>query len=153
MIKKIDITNPILAEQVLNVQIPSYRVEAEIIDFYDIPPIKDSVQSLQKCGETFYGYYIDDELCGAISFKIANNTLDIHRLIVHPNHFRKGIANQLLLYVENNEAEVESIIVSTSSKNIPAIYLYMKNGFSKTGETQITEGLSLSSFNKKLRST
>ncbi len=38
LIKKIDITNPEIAEEVLSVQLPSYQVEAELIDFYDIPP-------------------------------------------------------------------------------------------------------------------
>ena len=45
--KKIDITNPKLAKDVLNIQIPSYKVEAEIIDFYEIPPLKDRVDTLQ----------------------------------------------------------------------------------------------------------
>lgn len=92
MIKKIDITNPGISKEVLNIQIPSYKIEAEIIDFYDIPPLKDTVHSLQQCGETFFGYYLNDELCGVISIKIDDGIIDIHRLMVHPYHFRKGIA-------------------------------------------------------------
>ena len=54
MIKKIDITNPIFAKEVLNVQIPAYKVEAEIIDYYDIPPLRDTVETLQQSQETFF---------------------------------------------------------------------------------------------------
>ncbi|MDF0725480.1 hypothetical protein PY093_01985 [Cytobacillus sp. S13-E01] len=52
--KKIDITNPIFAKEVLNVQIPAYKVEAEIIDYYDIPPLRDTVETLQQSQETFF---------------------------------------------------------------------------------------------------
>ncbi|MGM0853404.1 MAG: GNAT family N-acetyltransferase [Bacillota bacterium] len=150
MIKKIDITNPNFAEEVLNVQIPSYKVEAEIIDFYEIPPLKDTVETLQQCGETFFGYYLNEVLCGAISIKVEKDEMDIHRLIVHPKYFRKGIAEMLLDFIESNSEGIETIIVSTGSKNTPAVNFYEKNGFSKIGETRVNERLSLTSFKKKI---
>ncbi|MBS4190564.1 GNAT family N-acetyltransferase [Bacillus sp. FJAT-49705] len=148
MIKEIDIRNRELAEEVLNVQIPSYMVEAEIIGFSDIPPLKDTVDTLQQCGETFFGYYIEEELCGAISLKVEKGEIDIHRLIVHPEHFRKGIAQSLLDFIECKE-EIETIKVSTGSKNTPAVSLYIKNGFHKVDEVRVNEQLSLTFFEKK----
>lgn len=150
MIKKIDITNPRFAEEVLNIQIPSYMVEAEIIDFYEIPPLKDTVETLQQCRETFFGYYISEELCGAISIKVEKDVMDIHRLIVHPKYFRKGIAKMLLDFIESQFEGIETIIVSTGSKNTPAVNFYEKNGFSKIGETRVNERLSLTAFKKKI---
>ena len=150
MIKTIDITNRKFAEEVLNIQIPSYKVEAEIIDFYEIPPLKDTVETLQQCRETFFGYYISEELCGAISIKVENDVMDIHRLIVHPKYFRKGIAKMLLDFIESHLEDIETIIVSTGSKNTPAVNFYEKNGFSKIGETRVNERLSLTSFKKKI---
>lgn len=111
MIKKIDITEPKLAEEVLNIQIPSYTVEAEIIDFFDLPPLKDTVETLQQCGEAFYGYYQNDELCGVISLKVDKDIVDIHRLMVHPKQFRKGIAKYLLDFIEKHFTNANSIIV------------------------------------------
>ncbi|WP_052737877.1 hypothetical protein [Bacillus sp. SA1-12] len=58
MIKIIDIRNRNNAEDVLNIQITSYKVEAEIIGSYEIPPLKDTIYTLQLCGETLFGYYI-----------------------------------------------------------------------------------------------
>ena len=124
MIKKIDITNSKLAKEVLNIQIPSYKVEAEIIDFYEIPPLNDTVETLQQCGETFFGYYLSEKLCGVISIKTEKNVMDIHRLIVHPKYFRKGIAKMLLDFIESNIEGIETIIVSTGSENTPATYFY-----------------------------
>ena len=149
LIKKIDITVPKIAEEVLSVQLASYKVEAELIDFYDIPPLKDTVSTLQRCGETFYGCYVDGELCGVISIKVGEGLIDIHRLMVHPKHFRKGIARRLLEFVESNGDGDETLIVSTGSKNAPAIYFYEKSGFVKTGEVKVMEGLLITSFEKK----
>jgi len=148
LIKKIDITNPKLAKEVLNIQIPSYKIEAELIDFYELPPLKDTVEALQQCGETFFGYYLNEELCGVISIKTEKGIIDIHRLMVHPKHFRKGIAKILLEFIESNFVDFETMIVSTGSKNIPAVTFYLKNGFIKTEEKRITERLSLTSFKK-----
>ncbi len=96
MIKKIDITNLKLAEEVLNIQIPSYKV------------------------------------------------------MVHPKHFKKGIAKMLLDFIENDNEGFETLIVSTESKNTPAVTFYLKNGFSKTIERSITERLSITSFKKEI---
>jgi ribosomal protein S18 acetylase RimI-like enzyme len=151
LIKKINIINSKLAEDVLKIQIPSYKVEAELIDFYEIPPLNDTVNTLQQCGETFYGYYLNDELSGVISIKVEKGVMDIHRLMVHPKHFRKGIARMLLEFIESNEEDFETIIVSTGTKNAPAINFYEKSGFSITEETRVTERLSLTSFKKKIK--
>ena len=150
MIKKIDITNHKFAKEVFNIQIPSYKVEAEIIGCHDIPPLRDTVESLQQCGETFFGYYLNGELCGVISIKTANCVIDIHRLMVHPKHFRKGIAKNLLDFVESDKEKSETIIVSTGSENSPAVDFYLKNGFSKTGDKRVTERLSLTFFKKEI---
>lgn len=150
MIKEIDIRDRKAAEEVLSVQIPSYKVEAELIECSEIPPLKDTVDTLQKCGETFFGYYLNEALCGAISLKEENNKIDIHRLNVHPDHFRKGIAQKLLEFIESKEG-IKSLIVSTGSKNTPAINFYEKNGFKKVNQISVNEHLSLTSFEKKIK--
>ncbi|OIJ11120.1 GNAT family N-acetyltransferase [Anaerobacillus arseniciselenatis] len=149
MIKTIDISNRKHARDVLNVQIPSYKVEAEIIGSYEIPPLKDTVYNLQHCEETFIGYYKNEQLCGGISIKIVDEEVDIHRLIVHPNHFRKGIAQMLLNFIEST-FKVETIKVSTGSKNVPAVSFYKKNGFINIKEVMVKEQISITIFEKKL---
>ena len=149
MIKVIDISNSKNAEDVLNIQIPSYKVEAEIIGSYEIPPLKDTIYTLQHCGETFFGYYENEELCGVISIKVDDDDVDIHRLIVHPNHFRKGIAQLLLNFIET-KFQIETIKVATGSKNIPAVSFYKKNRFRNIKEAIVNEQLSLTFFEKKL---
>ncbi|KKK39161.1 GCN5 family acetyltransferase [Mesobacillus campisalis] len=145
MIRKIDIRNSKYAEAVLKIQIPSYKVEAEIIGSYEIPALKDTIYTLQHCGETFFGYYVNEELCGVISVKADDEYVDIHRLIIHPNHFRKGIAQLLLNFIES-KFKAETIKVATGSKNIPAVRLYEKNGFRNMKEVIINEKTILNLF-------
>ncbi|HAG42334.1 MAG TPA: GNAT family N-acetyltransferase, partial [Clostridium sp.] len=73
MIKQLDLKDKKVLEKVLDVQISSYKIEAEIIGFDEIPPLKDTINTLKQCNETFYGYFIDDILAGIISYKIEND--------------------------------------------------------------------------------
>jgi ribosomal protein S18 acetylase RimI-like enzyme len=149
-IRKLDVTNKEVAEILLKLQVPSYMVEAKLINFYDIPPLKDTVETLQNCGEEFFGYFIDHDLCGAIAYKMEEKTLDIHRLIVQPNNFRKGIANQLLSFIEEQVEGIDTIIVSTGSENKPAVEFYLNKGFTIEKLVQVNEYLSLTCFEKKI---
>jgi ribosomal protein S18 acetylase RimI-like enzyme len=147
LIKKINVGDRRVAEDVLKVQIPSYQVEAEIIGYYDIPPLRDTVETIQQCDELFFGYYTDTELCGFISVKIEKNEADIHRLVVHPKHFRKGIAQSLLEFIEGLDG-IKTLKVSTGSKNSPAVSFYIKNGFQPIKEVRIDEKLVITLFEK-----
>lgn len=149
MIKKIDIGYKKNAEKVLSVQIPSYKVEAEIIGSYDIPPLKDTVETLQNCGEIFFGYFLDDQLCGVVSVKEDKDEIDIHRLIVHPTHFRKGIAQELLNFI-SSKSNVGILKVATGSNNTPAVRFYEKNGFEKVKEVRVNPKITLSYFEKNV---
>ena len=150
MIKKINIKNLESAERVLSVQFPSYRIEAALLDNYEIPPLKDTVASLQNCDETFFGYFIDEELCGVISLKLEEDIVDIHRLFVHPNHLRKGIAKKLLYFLQEEFHDAKKMIVTTGSKNSPAVEFYQKNGFTMLKELTVEENLSLTLFEKNM---
>ncbi|MGO0059049.1 GNAT family N-acetyltransferase [Brevibacillus fluminis] len=148
MIKRIKIQNEAEAAEVLRIQIPSYQVEAELIGFADLPPLKDTVASLQACGESFYGFWADGELAGAISYKREENVLDIHRMIVHPAHFRKGIASQLVQYVLDQEQGLEKAIVATGAKNEPARALYLRHGFEVLRDQEVAPGVCITLFEK-----
>nr|WP_308425588.1 hypothetical protein [Oceanobacillus indicireducens] len=59
------------------------------------------------------------------------------------------MAKKLLNFIEVELEKFETIVVSTGTQNAPAVAFYLKNGFLKTGETQITEFLSLTTFKKQ----
>ncbi|QGQ45769.1 GNAT family N-acetyltransferase [Metabacillus sediminilitoris] len=146
MIQYLDITQRSVAKKVLDVQIPSYQVEAEIIGFNGIPQLNDSVESLMTSSEIFYGYFVDTSLAGAIAFVLEDNVLDIHRLIVHPNYFRKGIGESLVQYILNLDTAVKKYIVRTGTKNIPAKNLYKKFGFIEKEDEEVAPNVFLTIF-------
>lgn len=150
MIKKLDLKNIEAAEQVLEIQLASYKIEADIIGFYDIPTLKDSVYSLKACDEIFYGYYLEGRLAGIISYKIFDNILDIHRVAVHPDFFRRGIAEELISFAEKVDSNIKKIIVCTGKDNLPAVKLYVKNGFQKKKDIEADKNFYLTEFEKAL---
>ncbi|MBM7870914.1 ribosomal protein S18 acetylase RimI-like enzyme [Clostridium pascui] len=148
MLKKLDLTNMKIAESVLQLQIASYKIEAELIDFYEIPPLKDTLDSLTKCDEIFYGYFINDILAGIISYKINENILDIHRVAVHPCFFKRGIGEKMISFIEKIEDIINKVVVCTGKENLPAVNLYLKNGYQKVKDIEISKGIYLIEFEK-----
>jgi ribosomal protein S18 acetylase RimI-like enzyme len=135
-------------EQILALQKASYSIEAALIGFDDLPPLKDTAATLQSCGETFYGYFVESELVGAIAYKRAGTLLDIHRMMVAPNFFRRGIAGKLLKFVQEKERDATRIIVQTGAKNDPAKNLYVRYGFTEIEQIEVVPGLYISKFEK-----
>ncbi|MDE5415641.1 GNAT family N-acetyltransferase [Alkalihalobacterium chitinilyticum] len=148
MILKLDITEPQFATGIYDLQKKAYEVEANIIGYLDLPPLKETVQDLQQCGELFLGYVIEEKVVGAISYKTSADLLDIHRLMVHPLHFRKGIAQALLTHLEECEATFREWIVSTGTGNTPAINFYKRNGFQVLNEVKVDERLSITNLKR-----
>jgi ribosomal protein S18 acetylase RimI-like enzyme len=152
MIQTIQISNPREASQMLELQKLSYRVEADLIGSDAIPALHENLEQLQETGETFYGFFEGQELIGAISFKLESQTLDIHRLVVHPNHFRKGIAESLLEFILKLEVNAERCIVQTGALNFPAIRLYQKLGFTELEQREVAPNLWVCVLEKTLES-
>lgn len=146
MIEKIEIE--VWAVAVLLLQRESYEVEAEYIGTYDIPPLKEGLRQLGESDEEFLGYFLNGQLVAAISYKTDSEVVDIHRLMVLPEHFRKGIARELLSYVETLGDE---IIVSTGALNTPAVKLYLSLGYEKVGEQVVGDNLLIANFRKQVK--
>ena len=144
MIRRIDNTNPDMAAHILRVQIPAYRVEARLMNFDGIPPLQDTLESIQASDETFLGYFAaDDELCGFLSFEEEQNGYTICRLVVHPDHFRKGIGKALLYHFMSEVGKSQKVAVSTGATNEPALNLYKRFGFQQIGLLEIAPDVHL----------
>lgn len=150
MIKKLDLKDPATAFRILELQTVSYSIEARMINFYGIPPLKDTIESLFCCDELFYGYYIEERIAGLISYIQIDALIDICRLAVHPEVFRRGIAGSLIDFVMNINSVTSRIIVSTGKNNVPAVNLYLKKGFNKVRDSEIANGIYITEFEKVL---
>jgi len=151
-IRRLDIQNDDEARHLLALQLAAYEVEARLIGFKEIPPLQDTLETLQACDETFFGCFLESALVGAVSYKVKQETLDIYRVMVHPAYFRRGIASTLLRFAEDSVPEARRIIVSTGTNNLPACQLYLKQGFAKVKQEEVEDGLFITDF-EKLRSS
>jgi GNAT superfamily N-acetyltransferase len=147
-IRLLDIRAYEYAETVWALQHAAYRHEALQIGSAALPPLLDTVQTLQGCGETFFGHFeTDGELSGAVSVKQGTDKLvEICRLMVDPMRFRQGIGSKLLQYLFTEALPGHSWEVVTEIRNQPAINLYACHGFLPVGRWQQAPGLTMVRF-------
>jgi GNAT superfamily N-acetyltransferase len=152
LIKRLSMKSNEEVLELLTLQLASYRVEAELIGFDGIPPLRDGIQSLRDAKETFIGCYNDvegkEELAGAVSYTRNGSVVEICRMIVYPKHFRKGIASSLLRFLLDEQIRkgVSRFIVSTGTANLPAVSLYASFGFLERRVITIAPNITLTSF-------
>lgn len=147
MIKFLNFADDKLTHRALEIQHLAYRIEADLIDFEGIPQLHETVTDLRSSSETFIGYFVEDVLAGVLSYEAENGVLDIGRLVVHPDYFRRGIGRALVQHVESF-AHIDKWIVSTGAANQPARRLYEKLGYTCTEEITLPVGLTLALYEK-----
>lgn len=150
MIRRLNLQDNSEATELLALQQRAYRQEADLIGSEEIPPLHETLEALQQSTETFYGYFLGSHLAGTVSYKREGDLLDIYRMMVHPDYFRRGIARALLYFVEGCEPGIKRIIVSTGALNVPARVLYQRCGFIATAEEEIIPHLWITHFEKAL---
>jgi ribosomal protein S18 acetylase RimI-like enzyme len=149
-LQRLDIVDRETAQAVLQLQQVAYRVEAELIGSDGIPSLWETIEDLRTCGEEFLGVAVNGVLVGAISWRYNEGTIDIHRLVVDPEHFRRGIATTLVRGALEAEPAAERAIVQTGSRNAPASALYQREGFEQIERLDLG-GVRVSRFAKRLR--
>lgn len=147
--RKICLTDDAQVEQLWYLQQLSYRIEAQWNGFQVIPPLMDTVITLRNCGEIFYADFEEGEMIGAVSYKKDQETVTVCRMMVHPEHFLKGVAGRLLQLVEEAEPDIAMFKVVTESKNLPAVKLYTKYGYKAMDRKEAALGIMLTTFLKR----
>lgn len=135
------ITEQHQASLVLKLQREAYQVEADLIGFREIPPLKESLQELMRSDEIFLGYGNTEFLSGFIALeKNTPRQMTISRLCVLPSEFRKGIASGLLTAAFTTYPEISTFRVTTGAANTPATNFYIRSGFAPAGFQWVADG-------------
>ena len=147
----LDLADEAVARSVLALQREAYAVEAELIAADGIPQLSETFGELQAAGLDWLGTFDETGLTGAVSWKILDDgTVDIHRLVVAPRAFRRGIATALLDALDSRFPGGH-ILVSTGRDNGPARELYRKRGFTVVREREALPGLWVTDLDRRGR--
>jgi ribosomal protein S18 acetylase RimI-like enzyme len=145
VIRSLDLGDVAVADSVIALQRSAYAVEAKLIGSDAIPGLHESVEELRASSEEFVGIYVDDDLVGVLAYEATSDLLDISRLVVAPSAFRRGLGEQLVRWALDAVPRPRSV-VSTGSKNAPALALYAKLGFTEVDRSEPVPGLSVTRF-------
>jgi ribosomal protein S18 acetylase RimI-like enzyme len=135
-----------VAARVVIVQQAAYRVEAELIGFDGIPPLRELADDVSRLDLTVLGALDGDDLAGIVGYRRRAEAVDIDRLAVDPSHFRRGIGTLLVEEVHRREASARRFEVSTGAANAPAVALYLRLGYRRVDDKVLPEGVTIAQF-------
>ena len=81
MITKLENSNEIVANSIHTVFQRSYKIEAQVINVLDFPPLSRSVKNIINAKTDFYGFSDNNYLAAVIEIKIDEKQLDIHSFL------------------------------------------------------------------------
>ena len=131
MIEKVNCKEEEVAEQLYSIWQASYPIEKEMIGAEVFPPLDRTVLDFQSTENVFYAYIVKDEFAGVIEVARIEDYIHLQSLVVHPAHFRKGIATALIKYAMKTHTSAK-YSVETGFENVPAKRLYESFAFRET---------------------
>ena len=107
----------------------SYQVEADLLGSVDFFPLRRIVSHIQNTPAAFWGIYAAKLLVATAEVEQETPpAFNIASLVVHPAHFRQGLATALLQHIIASVSPAP-LTVSTGRLNAPALALYAAHGF------------------------
>jgi ribosomal protein S18 acetylase RimI-like enzyme len=96
---------------------------------------------VQALDLTLLGVVERGEIIALVGYRRDCLRVDINRLAVHPDHFRRGLARRLLTELHQREADATHFDVSTGRDNAPALTLYRGMGYRPVSDVALPEGV------------
>jgi SAM-dependent methyltransferase/GNAT superfamily N-acetyltransferase len=137
-------------EEILALQKKCYISEAQIIDDYDIAPLK---QTLESINEEFKSNVIlkavsSSQIIGSIRAYKTGNTCYIGKIIVDPAYQNKGLGKRLLKTIEDIFSGCEYYELFTGFKSEKNLYIYNATGYKEFKREKVNEKLTIVYLNK-----
>ena len=128
--------------QILSLQYLAYQSEAKLLNDFSIPPLKQTIEEVNK--EYEKGIFLkavdeNGDIVGSVRAYRDNNTAYIGKLIVLPEKQGHGIGTELLRAIEH-ECVAARYELFTSDKSARNIQLYERLGYVRFKEKKVTDG-------------
>lgn len=148
---ELDLTDDATALAVHRVGRRAYAVEAALIGFDGIPALRESLPQLRSRADQSHWLGArtpQGRLVGFVAWQqlTGEQAIDIDRVCVDPDWFRRGLASRLLRHLLTELAPDRDAVVSTGADNLPAVTLYERLGFTPTAVVEPVPGLRLAQF-------
>ena len=128
--------------EILQLQYLAYQSEADLFGNREIPPLK---QTLDEVADDFDKGIIlkmtdGNAIIGSVRAKEQNGTVYIGKLMVHPDHRRKGLGTKLLAAIEE-QYPGKRYELFTSTRSSDNIRLYSKLGYAEFDRKAVNDEL------------
>jgi len=130
-------------KDILELQYLAYQSEAELVNNFDIPPLKQTLDELlqeYENGIILKAVNGNGQIMGSVRGYIKNGTLYIGKLIVRPDMQGNGIGTLLLQEIERISPQSRYELF-TSTKSIRNVKLYERLGYKKFKTETIAQDL------------
>jgi ribosomal protein S18 acetylase RimI-like enzyme len=140
------------AEEILTLQKLAYQSEAEIYNDFNIPPLVQTLESIEKDFENqfFLKTYADGKIIGSVRAYAKDGTCYIGRLIVHSDFQNQGIGTKLMSEIERIFNHCERFELFTGDRSERNLYLYQKLGYKIFKTAKITDRTTIVYLEKKM---
>lgn len=137
----IEIADLLDAEEILTLQKLAFRTEAALYADDTIPPLQQTLASLQ--GEIRKICVLkavqDQRIIGSIRAAMTDNTCYINRLMVHPAYRRQGLGTRLLQDIEKRFASAKRYQLGTGHLSVNNLRLYQGLGYQEIRREKLNE--------------
>ena len=139
------------AEELLALQKLAYRSEAEIYNDFRLPPLIQTLESMEEDfkNQLFLKTLLDGRIIGSVRAYSKEGTCYIGRLIVHPNFQNRGIGTRLMNDIERIFNGCKRFELFTGDKSERNLRLYQKLGYRIFKTSKITNQTNIVSLEKK----
>ena len=131
---------------ILALQKECYQTEAALHNDYDLPPLTQTLDSINKDfmdGILFLKAVVDGQIIGAVRGETKGNTTYIGRLIVKKELQNKKIGQTLMNEIENRLDNCKRYELFTGNKSEKNLNMYTKLGYREYRRQPINDNLTL----------
>lgn len=140
------------AEAILSLQFLCYQSEAELYNDHSIPPLVQTLDDIRAEFEThvFLAARAGAQIIGSVRAGCEGRSCHIGRLIVHPQHQRRGLGSRLMSTIESAFAnKVDRYELFTGHLSGNNLRLYRRLGYREFKSQEVTPKLRFIFLEKK----
>ncbi|MGW2369176.1 GNAT family N-acetyltransferase [Streptomyces sp. NPDC001667] len=145
-LSRLDMSDEQTAVAAHHVSRRAYAVEAQLIQFDRIPALCETLEEMRAQPLHWLGATHDGKLAAFVAWRNDTEPVEIDRLCVDPEFFRRGLAAKLLTHLLDEIVPDRDVVVTTGAANHPAVTLYKRLGFTRGEDFRPVPALLMAHF-------